>query len=247
MNAIPIVRTAEHVTAWHLFLVLAFMVSPYLLMLRPSPPPESVFIVDFVVDPTPFGAGTPDDAPETPPAPDPVVVMDAPDAVARPAPPKPTPQVELTKPKVEKPKIEVSKVKVKRPLGEAAATTRPGRPDGLTPEEIRRRLAMGARVGTFNSAIPSDAQLEFGRIYRLLYDAWEQPSAAAVRGATVTAELGFGPDGSIVRRRLAKPSGMPDFDRSVDRALKAVDRIPGLPLSFVDKHPVVTILFEVQD
>lgn len=238
-------------TVWHLYLVLALLITPYVMKLLPRKVVPSVIVFDFVVDPTPFGdapdEGEDDEEAEAPPQPPPDA--DAPDAVARPTPTpaavtSKSPTTTTGKPKTQ---VQVSKTKVKRTVGGSTSTRTPGRPDGLTPEEIRRRLAMGARIGTYNSAIPSDAQLDFGRIYRILYDAWEQPSAVSVRGATVTAELKFAPDGAIVRSRVSKPSGIPEFDRSVEKAIKAVDRIPGLPLSFVDKHPLVTVLFEVQE
>ncbi len=235
MNSPPLYRTAEYVTAGHLLAILLVMLAPLISRLWPRARPDLVMPIDFVVDVTPRGVAM--DAEPEAPAPRP----EAPEAVARPEPaPTARPDVKPDPPKP-RPQIERSTTRVRRTLD---AT--PGKPEGLTPEEIRRRLAMGARPGTHNSAIPSDAAMHFGRIYRALYEAWTQPSAAAVGRSTVTAELRFATDGRIVGRKLLNPSGIPEFDRSVERALNAVDRVPGLPVSFLEQHRVVTVLFEVQ-
>lgn len=247
MKQVPFHLTAEYVAAVHLTLALLLVLLP--LIPNPFHARNQALIVpiDFVVDVTPLGDGDADEDEEEAEAAKPAATVEPADAVTKPAekPAVKTPPKASTPPKPEtKVKVQRSTKKIKRTLG---GSTTPGKPTGLTPDEIRRRLAMGARAGSYNSAIPSEEAMHFGTIYRVLYDAWVQPSAATVGRANVTAELRFAPDGSIVGRRLVKPSGVREMDTSVEQALNAVDRVPGLPVSFLNGHRQVTVLFEVQE
>jgi hypothetical protein len=247
MRQVPFQLTAEYVAAVHLVLALLLVLLP----LIPNPfharNRSVIEPIDFVVDVTPLGDGDAEEDEEEAEVAKPVATVEPADAVVKPiekpvttkpptvkAPPKPTTKVQVQR----------STKKIKRTVG---GSTTAGKPTGLTPDEIRRRLAMGARAGTYNSAIPSEEAMHFGTIYRVLYEAWVQPSAATVGRANVTAELRFAPDGSIVGRRLVTRSGVREMDASVEQALNAVDRVPGLSVAFLSGHRQVTVLFEVQE
>lgn len=248
-------RRFVHVTIGHIVVLALVLVTPAFrgLFRRKV---AVVTPIDFVVD-TRTLKGDGEEQSEDPPAPPVRLETPEPPAPKPEAPkPKPKPQ-EIPKPKPPKPKeaeqppvvkppsgmtkIEVSRVKVRRPVKGNGGT-----PNPLTPEEIRRRLALGARAGSYNSAIPSEEARSFGLIYQALYQAWAQPSKESVGSQSVTASIRLELDGRVADRQLVSRSGIADFDASVQAALNAVDRIPGLTVSFLQSHRVVTVLFEVQ-
>jgi hypothetical protein len=205
------------VTAAHV-LVLAAMFGFSILPHSPETPEELSISVDYVVDPAP------------PEVEDPAIPE-----VLEPPPEEPlAPEIRERV----RPKIERSREKVRRP----SADKRPK----LTRDQIRDRLAAEtlARIQKTKATDPDSRYMSL--IYGALYSAWVQPSVEAVGGATATAEITFGSNGSIVARRLIKTSGTTEMDGSVMSALNAVKQVEGLPESFLSRHQQVTILFKVE-
>ncbi|MCE9613990.1 MAG: TonB C-terminal domain-containing protein [Lentisphaerae bacterium] len=246
-------RRVAWVSTGHVALLLLFLIVP-LIGARFREAAPTIVPIEFVVD-TRTLKGEPDEGdgneevaePEPPP----------PAATPKPRTPEPAPAptpkvVEAAKPKVvdtaklakpadgtsaTKTKVQVSKKKMRRP----GHTLNP-----LTPEEIRSRLLLGAQAGTYNTAIPSEDERSMLLIRQAMDRVWVQPSRDTVGNRTVTASFRLGPGGSVSERELVRGSGIPEFDRSVEAALNAVDRIPGLSVSFLERHRVLTIEFVVK-
>ncbi len=239
-------QQAAYVAAGHGIVLILLMLLPMIpgFFQRPT---EAITMIDFVVDTrTEKGdGGEPEEALEEPtppekiPEPTPVKAV-APDPDEMPAPKKPEQKKEEPKKKPDPPKT------AKKPIQIGPKVKRPGAVDPLTAQQIRDRLALGARVGTFNSAIPSEDQLGLVRIRNVLYNAWSQPAREAVGGRTVEATLRLDLDGTVLDRSITKRSGIAEFDTSVEQAINAVNRIPGLTVAFVQKHRTVSIAFEVR-
>lgn len=243
----PFYRSAAKVAAWHFGILILLALLPVVpgLFHRPTQP---ITMIDFVVDPSglkgeggdPEPVAPPEKVPDPSPVPPPVEQKKAPLPDEMPPPPQAEPKkadAKKTPDKAKKPEIQVSKRKVQRSVG----TQNP-----LSAEQIGRLRALGAKVGTYNSDIPSDEQLGLGRIRDALYGAWAQPSRESVGGRTVDASIRMDLDGRILERNLTRRSGIAEFDESVERALQAVERIPGLTVAFVQKHRTVSIKFEVR-
>ncbi len=113
----------------------------------------------------------------------------------------------------------------------------------LTPEEIRRLLDLGATPGN-RTVIPSGDDLYFEIIRRTLYRAWQQPASAPPQ-LKVEVELTFSTAGEILARRMLRPSGHAEMDRSVMEAVQSVVRIDGLPPAFLARRRSVTVAFQL--
>jgi TonB family protein len=136
--------------------------------------------------------------------------------------------------------IKVSRTKVSRTRDSAKPRTAK-----LSREEFERLLAKGARVGDYTS-IPSDEQWGFETIRRTMYGAWLQPSTAEAGDAAVDVELRLAPDGTVLSSRIVKRAGRPAMDDSVEKAVRLVRRIEGLPQGFAERHEVVTVCFRLE-
>ena len=79
-----------------------------------------------------------------------------------------------------------------------------------------------------------------------MYDAWAQPSAEEVGGASAEVRIGLGPGGRVTERTLVQPSGNAALDTSVMAAVESVATIHGLTPAFLARHKDVTILFKVE-
>jgi hypothetical protein len=190
-------------------------------------PPERTIPISLVLEAVPDPPSVPD-APVVPAPPPPEPVTPTPTEIPEPPVRKPVTE----KPKPPKPPIERSNVRVRR----AAPTP------VLTPEVVRRRLAQNLPSAPTASATD---ERDLALIHAALHAAWQQPSAASVGDAGVTAALRLEGDGRVVGRRIVNSSGNREMDATVQRALDAVNRIAGLAPSFVDRHPEVTIRFEL--
>jgi len=223
-------RTLTIVAVVHVVCVLLFGLASFI----PNPfeqKAEAMIPIEFVVDTSvldePKETVSEDTVPEPEQEAETVPEITEPE-VKKPDPPKP-----------DKQKIERSQKRVVR------SPDTPSKPV-LTPEEVKRRLAMGAVAGDHNSPLPSDGARDLGLIHAAFYDVWQQPSAASVGNATVVAAIRLDAGGQIVSRRLTRRSGIAELDDSVQRALDAVTRIPGLSPRFLERQKEVTIEFDVQ-
>ena len=155
--------------------------------------------------------------------------------------PKPKPEPEpKPKPKPPRKRIKVSRDKIVRRLDGKP------QPKRLSDEEIRRRLAMGAKAGNHDSPLPGDEALGFELVRQAMYKAWNQPSREEVGDAIVGVTLRIDQSGRLVSKRIHKPSGSPVMDRSVTLALQAVTRIDGLNSRFLKRHEIITVNFRLE-
>ncbi len=191
-------------------------------------PPDRVIPIEFLVDVRPAAAEAdpvvtaPEPPPPEPPAPTPT-----------PAPPRPPRQIQVNTNRV-----------VRRPAEQPAPTPQP--PAGtLSAEEIQRLLDAGAQASD-RTSIPDEDGRGLAIIRRTLFDIWDPPSRAAVGNAEAVLELQLGTGGTVRSTRLARRSGNPVLDESVEQLGGRVGRIHGLPSGFVERWPRVTIAFSVE-
>jgi protein TonB len=171
------------------------------------------------------------------PAPEPAPAVE-PEPVPAPPPPDPAP---VKKPPVKKKprkKIETSQKRIRRPTGSDRKPT-------LSPEEIEKLLAQGARPSD-RTRIPDADARGFARVRSAFYEVWVQPSRAEVGGDTVEAIIVLAEGGRVISGRLSRPSGNAVLDNSVRRALNAVKRVTGLPSGFEKRHREISIAFRVE-
>lgn len=170
------------------------------------------------------------------------VIQKVPKPIPKPKPkpqpkPKPKPRPSPTE------RIKVNNQRVRRDNSNAAP------PDELlSPEEIARRLRMGARAGKVNTAIPDEDSRGFILIKQTMYDLWQPPDKEAVGNKVAKVTLKLSSNGALVYKKLVSPSGVALMDQSVSTALAAVVRIPGLPAGFLKRHrnESITITFKVE-
>lgn len=219
------------VTVVHVVIVLGlFTFSGCRMLLRPKPP--QIIPIEFTVEvPAEAAADPVDDAvPHTPPPPvrdtDPIAVPEKVAPRRDPPPPKP--------PR----KIETSSKRVTRD----SATKRESR---LTPEEIKRLLAEGARPSD-STRIPGDDARGLARVQAAFYEVWVQPSRTEAGDRSAEATIVLGTGGLVISGRLSQPSGNAVLDNSVNRALNAVKQVSGLPSGFVERHREITVAFRLE-
>ncbi len=210
---------------------------------KPPPPPPPAPIPDpppaDVVPEEVKKIETKPKPPETKPKP-PVVKPPEPKPEIKPKPPEAKPKPPDTKPTtpVRKP-IELGRRVVTAPNKNPP-------PPGirLSPEEIQRRLALGATPGNRN-LMPEGDSLDYEVIRRQLYKAWAQPGSVPNQ-VTAEVEIRMNAAGTIISRRMLRASGNAVMDRSVMDAVQSVFRIDGLTPGFIDrKSGRVTIIFEL--
>ena len=191
---------------------------------------------------------------ETPPDKDEVPLLDKADK----KPPKhETPPKPVRKPEVKEPgKIKISKTLVRRPM--------PNGKGKLTPEEVRRLLDRGAKLGNKSSLSEADMRrllngdTRFGdgspvsqefvvldMVRQAMYRAWNQPTTIGIAGLVTKVELTFSSDGAIIGSRMVNSSGNKTMDASVMQAVQSVRRVSGLPASFLSSHRRIPVSFEL--
>ena len=79
-----------------------------------------------------------------------------------------------------------------------------------------------------------------------LHEAWRQPSAEEAGDAEVEISIKMDGTGRVTGRDMVRSSGNPVLDASAMAAVRAVDRIWGLPASFLARHSEVTVSFKVE-
>ena len=128
--------------------------------------------------------------------------------------------------------------------GERVAGNGPRTEKKLSAEEIRRRLAMGAKEGTRNQMPDNDLSRCYSLIKQRFYDKWDQPAwSPSLKRAIL--DVQFGPGGRITGYKLRESSGDPQVDNSIRAAAARVSYVPGLTADVLSSHPVVPIAFEV--
>jgi periplasmic protein TonB len=202
---------------------------------------EKLTFVEFTVSiPPPASPDAPDDPPppEPVPPPKPVEEIRVPDK-------KPPPKPEPPKPAPPKPTIQKGK-RVTRNLPPAPP---PKDDPKLTPEEIARRLKLGARPDTTTSAIdekdiPMAAYFEHVRAR--MHAVWDQPPELRnLMGLRTGVTISVTPQGRIVGRSVVRSSGNALMDQSV---LAAIDktRLRPLPVGHA-RTTDIEITFEISN
>jgi outer membrane biosynthesis protein TonB len=210
---------------------------------KAEPVPALEFLVNVATE-EPEEEPPPSPEPPSPPPPEPKV-KDIPDV-----PPEPKPKAAEAKetpkpaepPKPPKKTIEVSRKKVTRPAG----STRAKPEKRLSPAEIERLLAMGARPSN-RTVIPESDELRcFAVIHDRFYEAWAQPSREEAGSRPAVATIRLLADGTVADRRLTSPSGNAIMDDSVREALNGVRAVRELSPEFLRKYREVKITFELK-
>ena len=234
------VRTFSNVAAAHIVGIVLLVLSTGFraaLSKRSEPVPVMEFVVNMAPDePEPSPVAPFDFSPPPPPEP---AARDIPEEQPKPRQKPP----DARKPKPVKKPIVPSTRKITR---RADGARRPEK--RLSPEEVARLLAMGARAGD-HTVIPADEEVRCYTVIRqTFYDAWGQPSRDEVPpGATAEASIRVLWDGTVADRRVTRGSGNAVLDGSVQQALNSVRRIEGLTRDFVRKHDTVAITFRLEE
>jgi len=152
--------------------------------------------------------------------------------------------------------IKVSTTLVKKPMP-------PGK-GKLTPEEVRKLLDRGAKLGKKSSLSEADMRRllngdsRFGdgspisqefvvldMVRQAMYRAWDQPTDIGIAGLVTKVELTFSSDGTITASRILNSSGNKVMDASVMRAVQSVRRVAGLPPAYLSSHRRIPVSFEL--
>jgi len=83
-------------------------------------------------------------------------------------------------------------------------------------------------------------------VFSAYYNAWRTPDGAASRLSSADAKVTIARDGSILSSELVRPSNDAALDRSVDRALRAVTKLPPFPASAHDEQRTFLIRFNLE-
>ncbi len=229
---------------------------PLELYVEPPPSDSHEIPADLTKDQPKPPADQPEDKidekKDTPPPDKDEVTLDDP---KKDKPPKVKPK-DTTKKEVKPGGIKISNKIVKRDL--------PGGKGKLTPEEVRKLLSRGAKLGKKSSLSEADmrrllnSDSKFGdgspisqefvvldMVRQAMYRAWDQPTDIGIAGLVTKVELTFTSSGSITASRMLASSGNKTMDASVMRAVQSVHRINGLPASFLSSHRRIPVSFEL--
>lgn len=231
--------------AAHAVVILLLVVGPTLNRCAKPKKPEEIIFVELVAPGPPAPA-----APAPAPAPEPEPPKPEP---PKPEPPKPEPEPEPIKEPVPKP----VKPEVKKPKEIKVNTNRVVRKDLPKPAEpAKPRINENQVRDLLSSALPTSSSASsaaatgtpsalgsyYGRIYPILYAAWNRPPG--ISGLTTTVSIRIAKNGAIMQRNLVSGSGNPGMDESVMQALRAVSSLPPLPDSVREPYIDVRIAFE---
>ncbi|MEI6564469.1 MAG: TonB family protein [bacterium] len=234
--------------------------SPMELFVEPPPSDSKIIPTDLAQDPpTPKNTTTEEQKVEEEkekPLPDPDAVPILPKPKEKIKKNKDTKPPETKKPDSKTPKIKISTTVVKRNL--------PNGKGKLTPEEVRKLLERGAKIGKKSSLSEADMRrllngdTRFGdgspvtqefivldMVRQAMYRAWNQPTDIGIAGLVTRVELTFTPDGSITGSRVLSSSGNKTMDASVMRAVESVRRVSGLPSGYLSSHRHIPVAFEL--
>ena len=235
------------------------MSKPFELFVEPPPSDSHETPADIAKDTPKPPEDKPEEKPEehkidTPPDKDEVPVADPKKDKKKEIKPK---EKDKKKPDEKKPGgIKISHTIVRKDL--------PNGKGKLTPEEVRKLLARGAKIGNKSSLSEADMRRllngdsRFGdgspisqefvvldMVRQAMYRAWDQPTDIGIAGLTTKIELTFSSDGSITGSRMLASSGNKTMDASVMRAVQSVRRVSGLPASYLSTHRRIPVSFEL--
>jgi periplasmic protein TonB len=83
-------------------------------------------------------------------------------------------------------------------------------------------------------------------IYNAYYHAWTTPDSVANRLAAADVKIVVARDGTIVSAEIVSKSGEAAMDKSVERALRAVDKLPPFPAAARDEQRIFLIRFNLE-
>jgi TonB family protein len=83
-------------------------------------------------------------------------------------------------------------------------------------------------------------------IFNAYYRAWVTPDSVTDRTASADAKVTIARDGTIRSAELVRPSGNGALDKSVERALRSVTKLPPFPASARDEERTFTIQFSLE-
>jgi TonB family protein len=83
-------------------------------------------------------------------------------------------------------------------------------------------------------------------IYNEYYRAWTPPDSIADRTAKADVKIVVARDGTILSAEIISKSGRPGLDRSVERALRVVTKLPPFPASAHDEQRSFLIRFNLE-
>ena len=124
---------------------------------------------------------------------------------------------------------------MKLPPGKGTARDKP-----LSPAEIAKALAAGAKFGASNQLASSEEQRCISLISARFYECWTD-FVWSENLRPVLLSVSFGAAGKIVGYRIVQSSGDAKVDQSVLAAAKRADHVAGLSSEFLKKYPEVTI------
>ena len=162
--------------------------------------------------------------------------------------PKPVPEKVPEPPKKEKPVLKKPS-EIKKSTKKIKKNNTPVKKEPeLTPEEIKKLLAAGARVSD-KTVIPEETEIPswyYALVRQTMYEAWTQPgSLAATAGMVTTVMIHVQRNGTITSRMMMRSSGNALMDESVMKAVNAVSQLKPLPSSFKGSSVDITIEFEL--
>jgi len=83
-------------------------------------------------------------------------------------------------------------------------------------------------------------------IFNAYYHAWITPDSVTDRTASVDAKVTIARDGTILSAEIVRPSGNVALDKSVERALRFVTKLPPFPASARDEERTFKIQFSLE-
>lgn len=140
------------------------------------------------------------------------------------------------------------KRKIERSTNRVVRTPPKPAPPPLSPEEIKRLLAQGARISD-RTSIPGEiarGSWYYAMVRQKMYDVWIQPGASVPAGKSTEVTLRILRDGTITRREITKSSGNPIMDQSVRRAVESVSKMPPLPNEWSGAYKDITVEFVLE-
>jgi TonB family protein len=83
-------------------------------------------------------------------------------------------------------------------------------------------------------------------IYNYYFHAWITPDSIADKLAAAEVKIVVARDGTIISAEIINKSGEPALDKSVERALRAVPKLPPFPASAHDEQRIFKIRFNLE-
>lgn len=134
---------------------------------------------------------------------------------------------------IEKPKVDFTKL---RPVTEKL----------LSPNEIAKALASGAKAGIRNQLPANEISLCVSLVRNALYEAWDQPGQGEAGSRPAKLYIRLDASGRISIYRISQSSGSAHFDTTVLKAAANCPSIRGLSVAFLKEHDELTIEFKLE-